>query len=301
MVAHSTGGLVARLYMHKLMPNVPDARPQVKHLVMLGTPNGGIPCADLFVGKLNLFKETVQPLKEFTNDEMLRFNQFVVNTGGTKLSALVGNSVPIICGGYEWNDGFVTVRSAKYGVDDFAYSNDLNGQLVDGKNFGNFVKPHLVTGPKKTYPLPVKSDPNDIDRWKINGRLFEYLDPPAAGYFRNASLGGGSLINENTVEVTLEGHEQKEIEIPVDAASNLGVSFMAAPSVSASLIDDHGTVVKENLAGSDLAASMFRTLYVNKPIAAGRWMIKFTNTSDREQIVVGFSWSAGESAKVPVA
>ncbi|HVE55306.1 MAG TPA: hypothetical protein VNB22_00655, partial [Pyrinomonadaceae bacterium] len=45
MVAHSTGGLVARLYLHKLMPNVPDARPQVKHLVMLGTPNGGVACA----------------------------------------------------------------------------------------------------------------------------------------------------------------------------------------------------------------------------------------------------------------
>jgi hypothetical protein len=268
---------------------------------MLGTPNGGMPCVDVFVGKLNLFKEKLQPLKEFTNDEMLRFNQFVVNTGGTKFSALVGNSVPIICGGYEWNDGFVTVRSAKFGVDDFAYSNDLNGQLVDGKNFGNFVKPHLVTGPKKTYPLPVKSDPNDIDRWKINGRLLE--DPNRAvdgGLFANASYGGRPL-NETSNELTLAAHEQRDIEVPVAAAANFGVSFMANPSVSVSLVDDRGVVVKTNLAGSELAGSLFRTLYFNKPVSAGRWKIRIENTSDHDQTFLAITWSIGEGMKPPVA
>ncbi|HEV8591178.1 MAG TPA: hypothetical protein VGQ55_03675, partial [Pyrinomonadaceae bacterium] len=132
MVAHSTGGLVARLYLHKLMPNVPDARPQVKHLLMLGTPNGGVPCVDVFLGKFGLFKKELKAARELTNDEMLRFNQFVVNTGGTKLAARAGNPVPIVCGGLEWNDGFVTVKSATYGVPDNSQANDLNPQLVDG-------------------------------------------------------------------------------------------------------------------------------------------------------------------------
>ncbi len=110
MVAHSTGGLVARLYLHKLMPNVPDARPQVKHLIMLGTPNGGVPCIDVFVGKLGMFKHDQRPLQELTNASMLDFNKYVVNTGGAKLSALAGNPVPLVCGGFEWNDGFVTVK-----------------------------------------------------------------------------------------------------------------------------------------------------------------------------------------------
>ncbi len=90
--------------------------------------------------------------RELTNENMLIFNEHVRNTGGTKFSALAGNPVPVICGGLEWNDGFVTVKSAHYGVSDVGQANDLTHQLVDGKNFGNFVKPHLVTGPHGNLP-----------------------------------------------------------------------------------------------------------------------------------------------------
>lgn len=301
MVAHSTGGLVARLYMHKLMPNVPDARPLVKHLMMLGTPNGGVPCVDVFAGKLDVFKEQLQAVEELTNEEMLRFNQYVVNTGGTKYSALVGNSVPIICGGFEWNDGFVTVRSAKYGVDDFAYSNDLNLQLVDGKNFGNFVKPHVITGPKGLYPLPVKSDPNDIDRWKVNGLMInEGPDAFAGAFFTNASF--GQVIADGTsIETKLAAGETRDVDLAVAAGPNLGVTFLADPSVTVSLVDAGGVVVRRNTAGSELAGTIFRMLYFNKPVQSGTWKVRLENTSRTEQAFAGFSWYIGTGGKLPVA
>ncbi|MGH6782932.1 MAG: esterase/lipase family protein, partial [Sphingomonadaceae bacterium] len=47
LVAHSMGGLISRRYIHAAMPTYPDGKPQVAHLVMLGTPNMGSRCADL--------------------------------------------------------------------------------------------------------------------------------------------------------------------------------------------------------------------------------------------------------------
>ncbi|HVE56307.1 MAG TPA: hypothetical protein VNB22_05720, partial [Pyrinomonadaceae bacterium] len=329
LVAHSTGGLVARLYLHKLMPNVPDARPQVKHLVMLGTPNGGVACADIFVGKLGMFKNDQRSLHELTNEEMLNFNKYVVNTGGTKLSALAGNSVPIICGGLEWNDGFTTVKSATYGIADTGQSNDLNWQLVDGKNFGNFVKPHLVTGPKKTYPYPVKNDPTDWKRWQLNNRDYdvnmggasyrnnELLEPGlrlentyAAVFFENTDAknrrGGPNAENiENysiapdeaggeqtfSKELKLAPKETVEIEMPVEAAPNLGVTFAASSAVSAQMFNDKGVLVSRSLKDSPLAKVIFRTLFTNYAVTKSVWKLRLENTSDFEQTFYGFSWS----------
>ena len=324
MVAHSTGGLVARLYLHKLMPNVPDARPQVKHLVMLGTPNGGVACADVFVGKLGMFK-TERSLRELTNDEMLNFNKYVVNTGGTKLSALAGNPVPVICGGLEWNDGFVTVKSAHYGVADTGQSNDLNPQLVDGKNFGNFVKPHLVTGPKKTYPYPVKNDPTDWKRWQIDNRdydvnnsLFsprsnEFLQTenraeyysasvsedysvarkggPNAENIENYALISGETDQTFSKEIKLAPRQTLEVEIPLESAPNFGVTFMANPGVSVSLLNDKGILISRNLKDSPMANLMFRMIMTNKPVTKSVWKLKLENTTDAEQTFAGFGWS----------
>ena len=319
MVAHSSGGLVARLYLHKLMPNVPDARPQVKHLVMLGTPNGGVPCVDVFVGKLGLFKKELKAARELTNEEMLRFNQYVVNTGGTKLSALAGNPVPIVCGGLEWNDGFVTVKSAHYGVSDVGQSNDLNHQLVDTKNFGNFVRPHLITGPKGTYPYPVKNDPTDWKRWQLNNRdydvnngsgfynsnsqfenslalnLFdnplEKLHGPNVGVFENYAAVSDEVNQSFSKELTLAPKQTLEIEIPLEAAPNFGVTFMANPGVSVSLLNDKGVLVSRNLTDSPLANMMFRMIMTNKPVSKSVWKLKLENTTDFEQVFAGFGWS----------
>ena len=310
MVAHSTGGLVARLYLHKLMPVSPDARPLVKHLVMLGTPNGGVPCVDIFVGKLGLLKDQLAAAKELTNDEMLNFNRFVVNTGGTKLSALAGNPVPVICGGVEWNDGFVTVKSATFGVSDTGQSNDLNYQLVDAKNFGNFVKPHLVTGPKGTYPIAVKNDPTDWRRWQMQNATgmnapaqgivdsFAVADPlriyrggPSDADLPDASNFVETPNTDFARETKVAAGQSLDIDLAVEAAPNFGITFMADPGVSASLVSDKGVVTVRSAAGSPFAASMFRSLLIGKPVETGHWKLRLENTSKTEQVFVGYSWS----------
>lgn len=292
IVAHSLGGLISRLYIHKSMPIMPDDEPLVKHLVMLGTPNAGSPCADTIDMKFRLFNENVQAVKDLKPENVALFNQYVRERKGVKFSALAGNPVPVMCGGYFWNDGVVSVDSAKHGIEDFAYSNDLHTDLTDARNFGNFVLPHLLTGPKGTYPRPVRSDPNDIDRWKIGSSLFEN------NFFINASFvpvddsNKGSDPQNFSTEVKLAPKQKLEVDVPVEAAQNLGVTFLAGSDVSVSLIDPAGKVAAENPANSPLSFAVFRTLFYKKAVVKGVWKLKIENSSDLEQMLLAFSWSA---------
>lgn len=161
MLAHSTGGLVARLYVHR-QEVLPDGHPVVKHLLMLGTPNNGVPCADSMANN-DAFKNNMKTAQELMPEEIALFNKYVTERKGTKFSALVGNSFPTLCTGITWNDGFVSVESAKFGVTDFAFTKAMHPNMISTETFGNFVKPHVVTGPKGTYPLPVKSEPGGND------------------------------------------------------------------------------------------------------------------------------------------
>ena len=151
IVAHSTGGLVGRLYVHKQMEVLPDHRPVAKHLLMLGTPNRGVPCADSM--KYNdAFEGYMKTAKEIMPEEIARFNQFVKETKGTAFYALVGESTEMLCASWEPSDGFVSVQSAHWGMST-KYNKDSHPDLVKPKNFTSFIKPQLVTGPLRTYPL----------------------------------------------------------------------------------------------------------------------------------------------------
>ncbi len=108
-------------------------------------------------------------MRELTVEEMKHFNQYVTNRKGTKFSAFVGNSMPVLCAGPEWNDGFVGVESAKYGVTDYAFTKATHTDLISTKSFNDFVKPHIVTGPRGTYPLPVISEKGGNDGRTVAG------------------------------------------------------------------------------------------------------------------------------------
>jgi pimeloyl-ACP methyl ester carboxylesterase len=152
MVAHSTGGLVGRLFIHKQMERMPDEKAAVKHFLMLGTPNLGVPCADSM--KYNeAFGPNMRTAQELMPEEMARFNQFVKERKGTHFSALVGNASQMLCASWEPSDGFASVESARHGVSEVAYTSDSHPDLVDPKHFGTFMKPRIVTGPMGSYPL----------------------------------------------------------------------------------------------------------------------------------------------------
>ena len=154
MAAHSTGGLIARVFVHKFGGSSPDHRPLVKHLAMMGTPNLGIACnSSLESDFRGSPPQQLRSARELFPEEMQRFNQFVVNRNGAKFSALVGNSGSMLCALIIRGDGIVEVDSATAGVQDIMYTSDKHRDMVDAKNFGEFIRPRVLTGPKGTYPL----------------------------------------------------------------------------------------------------------------------------------------------------
>ena len=152
MLGHSSGGLVARLYVHKQMEVLPDAYPVVKHLMMLGTPNNGISCAESMVHD-DAPAEHQAMAKQLTPEEMTLFNRYVTQRKGTKFSALAGNSQPILCMTPQWNDGYVAVDSAKHGVEDVTLTSASHRDMLSTQTFTDYIKPHVVTGPRGTYPF----------------------------------------------------------------------------------------------------------------------------------------------------
>lgn len=149
IVAHSMGGLIARDYIHNMMtPLDTDPRPRVSHLIMLGTPNLGSPCADLLDIGFDLFGEKVQAVSQLRQDFAEEFNRTTTERRGVKFSALAGNSIPYSCKWSGENDGVVPVKSALWNVKDTGLTNSIHTDLTGTKDFSNFVKPRLAIGPK---------------------------------------------------------------------------------------------------------------------------------------------------------
>ena len=78
---------------------------------------------------------------------------------------------------------------------------------------------------------------------------------------------------------------------PVEAAANFGVTFMAMPDVSATLISPTGAVVGKNLAGVPEAGQWFRSIFFDGTTTAGTWKLKVENTSDSEREVFLTAWT----------
>jgi triacylglycerol esterase/lipase EstA (alpha/beta hydrolase family) len=79
IVAHSMGGLISRFYIHSFMQPVFDGKPEVAHLVMLGTPNMGSPCADLMGGVFDFFEQPVEAMRQLRPSVVAEFNRQITN------------------------------------------------------------------------------------------------------------------------------------------------------------------------------------------------------------------------------
>lgn len=152
VAGHSTGGLIGRLFAHKFGEILPDGNPRIRHLMMMGTPNLGIACTGGLESEFST-PDKIFSAKELFLAEMERFNRFVVNRHGTKFSALVGRSIGMLCAPLIRGDGVVEVDSASAGVEDITYASERHANLADAKYFGTYIRPHVVTGPRGTYPI----------------------------------------------------------------------------------------------------------------------------------------------------
>ena len=148
VVAHSMGGLITRHYIHNFMPPTPDGRPQIAHLVMLGTPNMGSPCADVMSSTFEVLGKNVEAVRQLKPSVVAEFNRVTTNRKGVKFSVLAGNPLPVMCKTVVWNDGVVPVESAVWQIKDNVLSKNVHTDLTGTADFSSFVKPRLAVGPK---------------------------------------------------------------------------------------------------------------------------------------------------------
>lgn len=307
IVAHSMGGLISRHYIHQFMhANSPDGRPQVSHLVMLGTPNMGSPCADVMNFAFEMTGKNVEAIRQLKPSVLEEFNKVNLNRKGVKYSVLAGNPLPVMCKKLVWNDGVVPVESAIWQIKDNALSKSIHTELTGTKDFSDFVKPRLAIGPKGNHNPEAPELPN------YPNQIGELNKKQAAPYFLNASFGSRnaeeSLINPDYFKPNfaksqkIGANQSVEIEIPVEQAENFGLTFMASPTVSASLLNEKGVIVGKNPAKSPESYSWFRSFFIDKPITAGIWKIRLENTSTEEPEVILATWfnassSVGQDSK----
>lgn len=300
IVAHSMGGLISRFYIHNLMENYAEnPRPRVAHLIMLGTPNLGSPCADILDTTFDLFGEQVEAVRQLRTDYAVEFNKTVTERRGVKFSALAGNSLPGFCKWSGNGDGVVPVPSALWTVKDTGFTDSIHTEMTGTKDFSKFVKPRLAIGPKGNH------NPETPELPTRTGSLYE---PNADPFAPNAARGPNAAENvlfENAAAnsfnqdaykpdfakaARLAGKQSIEIEIPMAQAENFGLTLMADSQISATLFNEKGEIVGKNLAKTPEASVWFRSIFYDKPIAGGTWKLKLENTSDKEFEALVAAW-----------
>jgi pimeloyl-ACP methyl ester carboxylesterase len=295
LVAHSMGGLISRYYISQIMEsNSQDGRPRVSHLIMLGTPNMGSPCADVMNVAFEMLGKNVEAVRQLRQDQVANFNTVNKFRKGVKFSALAGNPLPTMCKNIVWNDGVVSVPSAKWTIADTAESKSLHTDLTGTSDFSQFVKPRLAIGPKGNH------NPEAPDASQFSNQTGANKKNPFASYFINASyqqpVATKNAAGENAFKpdfakaVKLAPRQTVEIEIPVEQANNFGLTFMADAGISATLFNEKGEIVGKNLTKTPAANNLFRSIFVDQNVTGGTWKLKLENASDRELEAIFATW-----------
>lgn len=290
LVAHSMGGLISRRYIHAAMPVYPDGKPQVSHLVMLGTPNMGSRCADLISAPLETTDRTMNALRELRPSVVAQFNAEHTNRKGVEFSILAGNPLPVVCYMFDRNDGVVTVPSATWTIEDNAQQDVIHIKMATASVFSSFVRPRIAIGPDKQ-----KSGSNPSAQKPSSSGAAGGLAAAPASLALLVSLeqltGSVSVAPDFAKIVRLAPGETMKVSLPVEDARNFGLTFVAANMVSATLIDDKGAVMGTSLTGTPEASQIFRSFFVAHPIARGNWTLTLQNEDQAEREVVLSTWS----------
>jgi hypothetical protein len=81
------------------------------------------------------------------------------------------------------------------------------------------------------------------------------------------------------------------ITIPVEEASNFGMTFLAANSVSATLIDDKGQVVASNRSDTPEANQIFRSIFIDRATTKGSWKLALESKDRADREIILSTWS----------
>lgn len=286
IAAHSMGGLISRRYIHASMQSYPDGKPQVQHLVMLGTPNMGSRCADLISPALEAAGGSMNALRELRPSVVAPFNAVHTERKGVKFSVLAGNPLPAMCYMLGANDGVVAVPSALWAIEDNAQQSILHTDMTGAVGFSSFVKPRVAIGPGKQ---------------ASSGKLAALASPYGAGDRAPARIlflgiekepaNSASATQDFPKIVRLAPSQTMNVSIPVEDARNFGLTFVAATNVSATLIDDKGAVIGTNRTGTPEASQVFRSFFVARQVTRGNWTLTLRNDDQAEREVILSAWS----------
>jgi hypothetical protein len=298
LVAFQNGGLTARVYVNSKMPTQFDGRPTATHLVMVGVPNMGTPCAEGLYGlsfKMNTFN--LDAVAELAPDSMKRFNLLVNNTNGTKFAAIAVDTRKYTCLDETSGDGFIPTKSALWRVKNrYVSTVDTNPRNTMGEvtHFRQIYK-WLAVPPKGDHA----PDPSTLSSRFADEYLFDSQDDANFAKTRRYGAMFNAVQNSDDADVPrpdfakvvqVAGGKTTEIEIPVRNGSSFALNLFASPDVSATLMDASGEVVGTNLAGSAEAADIFRTIMVKRSLQTGNWKLRLENRAaeDTEIAVTAF-------------
>jgi hypothetical protein len=303
MVAIQNGGLAGRVYVNSKMPTQFDGRPTATHLVLAAVPNLGTPCATGLYGlsfRINTFN--LDAVGELSPESMKRFNLLVNNTNGTKFAALAGDSRESTCQADSVHgDGFSPVKSSIWRTK----TNFVSRVSVNTRDFMGEVSHFRQI--YKWLAVPPKGDHNpdpstlaglfqneypnyafdaDLPTGRHYGAMFE-AGKPADGDDPRPDL---------ATVAKLAPRQTAEIEVPVRSGSRFSLVLFGSPDVSATLIDEKGEVLGQNLAGSPESGEIFRSIMVKKPFQAAKWKLRLENRQQMPTEIavtgfVDFSWN----------
>lgn len=313
LVVHSMGGLISRFYIHNFMAPVYDNKPEVTHLVMLGTPNQGSACADLMYGVYNsrVFEKPVEALRQLKPSVVEEYNKKTYNRKGVKFSILAGFGAGPTCG-LEIGDGVVPLSSALYNIVDREYAGTHHLALTDEKYFKSFVFPRIAIGPKKA---KAEQTTASLDQLKDDNYALAFENGSQnknADYLRNvgykteetqktdddiaANKDPENLTTRQGIKIAPK--QTVELDIPVRNGTSAGVAMVALSYISATLTDASGAVVGTSPVNTGGLLNYFRTIMVQKEIKNGTWKLKIENTANIEALVLvaGFTNSGATSS-----
>jgi hypothetical protein len=209
---------------------------------------------------------------------------------GVKFSALAGNPLLTMCKEVVWNDGVVPVASAKWTIADNAESKSIHTDLTGTKDFSDFVKPRLAIGPKGNHKPEMPDMPNQTGENNRNAFGAYFINAAYKPRVSAENNAGEALKPDFAKAAKIAPKQTIEIEIPVEAANNFGLTFMADSQISATLINDKGAVVGQNLTKTPESSLWFRSIFVDKNVMGGTWKLKLENTSERELEAILATW-----------
>ncbi len=279
LVAHSMGGLISRYYIQNLMQETDGVR-AARQLVMLGTPNLGSPCADLF---------SIPMTAELRTDVVSAFNRSVTDHRGVPFSLAAGNTVPLTCGLPYEGDIVVPLYSAQAGVEDVEIFPILHTDMTaSGLLFSQFVMPrldgqHPVAG--VSAPIPSLAD--------ASARAAEVAASAALAStgLAPAPADGAPVLQRDRNNVS----PGATVTIPLTVLaglSTIGVTAIASPSIELSIVKA-GTVLATT--GTDPAfGADFRTVTLDAP-AAGSYTIRLINHGTTAVDTSTSVWAQGDT------